>query len=90
MSGLTETEIRALHEALYTLFVRYRLPIPENSWLGRAARYASLQAACEAGVAAKIAGKMYGWLLMAIRRCVQGSATGGGGARHSQNEGGQS
>ncbi|MHB8948316.1 MAG: ferritin family protein [Rhodoferax sp.] len=38
--------------ALLGLFARYELPVPANSWLGQVERYASLQAACEAGVTA--------------------------------------
>lgn len=57
-------------EALHTLFTRYRLPVPENAWPpGKIARYASLQAACEAGIAAEIAnGEMYERLLGATQR----------------------
>ena len=51
-------------EALCMLFGRYGLPVPENPWTGKIARYVSLQAACEAGVAAEIAnGEMYERLL---------------------------
>ena len=47
-------------EALCMLFGRYGLPVPENPWPGKVARYASPQAACEAGIAAEIAnGEMY-------------------------------
>jgi hypothetical protein len=47
-------------EALSGLFARYGVPIPTNPWLGKVERYASLQAACEAGVAGEIAnGEMY-------------------------------
>jgi hypothetical protein len=56
-------------EALCALFVRYRLPVPENPWPDKVDRFASVQTACEASVAAEIAnGKMYGRLLMATRR----------------------
>jgi hypothetical protein len=49
------------------LFVRYELPVPENPWPGAVARFASVQAACEAGAAAEIAnGEMYDRPLMAI------------------------
>ncbi len=40
--------------ALRNLFARYRMPVPENHWPGRVARYGSLQEACAAGVAAEI------------------------------------
>lgn len=47
-------------EALIGLFTRYGVPIPTNPWCGKVERYASLQAACEAGVAGEIAnGAMY-------------------------------
>ena len=56
-------------EALCMLFGRYGLPVPENPWLGKVARYASLRAACEAGVAAEIAnGEMYERLLKETQR----------------------
>ena len=40
--------------ALHALFARYGLAVPENPWPGKVARYASLQEACAAGVAAEI------------------------------------
>lgn len=55
--------------ALAGLFARYGLPLPANPWPGRVPRYASVQAACEAGVAAEIAnGAMYERLLAATQR----------------------
>ncbi|WP_291010671.1 hypothetical protein [Hydrogenophaga sp.] len=55
--------------ALTGLFVRYGLPLPANTWPGRAPRYASMQAACEAAVAAEIAnGEMYERLLTMTKR----------------------
>jgi hypothetical protein len=67
------TNIRAAErrhvEALCALFVRYRLRVPENPWPEKVDRFASVQAACEASVAAEIAnGEMYDRLLMATRR----------------------
>ncbi|HUJ79876.1 MAG TPA: DUF2202 domain-containing protein, partial [Nitrospiria bacterium] len=54
---------------LRALFGRYRLAVPENPWPGKIARYATLRAACEAGVEAEIAnGAMYSRLLKATRR----------------------
>jgi hypothetical protein len=48
-------EVEARHTAaLRTLFARYRLPMPENSWPGRVPRVAGLAEACAAGVAAEI------------------------------------
>jgi hypothetical protein len=67
-SNIRESEARHI-EALCTLFARYGLPVPENPWPGKVARYASLQAACEAGVAAEIAnGEMYERLLGETQR----------------------
>ena len=63
--NIREAEGRHI-EALCTLFARYGLPVPENPWPGKVARYASSQAACEAGVSAEIAnGEMYDRLLRA-------------------------
>ena len=67
-SNIREAEARHI-KALCTLFARYGLSVPENPWPGKVARYASLQAACEAGVAAEIAnGEMYERLLGATQR----------------------
>lgn len=56
-------------QALSALFTKYGLPIPASTWQGRVTRYASLQAACEAAVAAEIAnGEMYERLLGATQR----------------------
>jgi len=67
-SNIREAEGRHI-KALCTLFARYGLPVPENPWPGKVARYDSLQAACEAGVAAEIAnGEMYERLLGATQR----------------------
>lgn len=67
-SNIRAAEARHI-EALCTLFARYGLPVPENPWAGKVARFASLQAACEAGVAAEIAnGEMYERLLVATQQ----------------------
>jgi len=67
-SNIREAEARHI-KALCTLFARYGLPVPENPWPGKVPRYASLHAACEAGVAAEIAnGEMYERLLGATQR----------------------
>ena len=67
-SNIRHAEARHI-EALCALFARYGLPVPENPWPGKVERYASVQAACEAGVAAEIAnGAMYDRLLGATRR----------------------
>ena len=66
--NIREAEVRHI-EALRVLFNRYGVPIPENPWPGKVERYASLQAACEAGIAAEVAnGKMYERLLTATDR----------------------
>ena len=55
-------------QALLSLFERYGLQVPANPWPGKVERYASLQFACEAGVAAEIAnGEMYERLLAQTR-----------------------
>ncbi|RPJ46331.1 MAG: DUF2202 domain-containing protein [Betaproteobacteria bacterium] len=67
-SNIRTAEARHI-EALCALFAHYGLPIPPNSWPGKVERYADLQAACAAGVAAEIAnGAMYERLLAASRR----------------------
>lgn len=67
-SNIREAESRHI-EALCVLFARYGLPVPENPWTGKVDRYASLQAACEAGVAAEIANaEIYERLLQATER----------------------
>ena len=67
-SNIREAESRHI-EALCGLFARYGLPVPENPWKGKVERYASLQAACEAGVAAEIANaEIYERLLKATER----------------------
>jgi hypothetical protein len=67
-SNIRRAEARHIR-ALCALFLRYGLTVPENCWPGKVERYASLQAACEAGVAAEIAnGDLYARLLGATRR----------------------
>jgi uncharacterized protein len=57
--NIREAEARHI-QALLTLFERYGVEVPSNSWPGKVERYANLQTACEAGVAAEIAnGEMY-------------------------------
>lgn len=41
--------------ALISIFERYGIPVPPDTWPGRVPRYASLHAACEAGVEGEIA-----------------------------------
>lgn len=67
-SNIREAEARHI-EALRSLYARYGLAVPENTWPGRVDRYPSLQAACEAGVAAEIANAgMYDRLLTTTER----------------------
>jgi hypothetical protein len=55
--------------ALTSLFGRYGLPLPANTWPGSVPRYASVQAACEAAVGAETAnGQMYERLLTTTQR----------------------
>lgn len=69
MEPLTQPEMLAFDEALDSLFRRYGVPLPANKWSGRAPRFASVQAACEAAVAAEIAnGQLYERLLGATQR----------------------
>lgn len=51
--NIREAEARHIG-ALCGLFDRYGLAVPENTWPGNVTRYASLQEACAAGVAAEI------------------------------------
>ena len=67
-SNIREAESRHI-EALCGLFARYGLAVPENPWPGKVDRYASLQAACEGGVAAEIGNaEIYERLLQATER----------------------
>ena len=65
---IREAEARHI-EALRTLFIRYALAVPENTWPGRVDRYPNVRVACEAGVSAEIAnGAMYKRLCAVTRR----------------------
>lgn len=67
-SSIRDAEARHIG-ALQSVFARFGLPVPENPWTGKATRYASLQQACEAAVAAEIANRdLYERLLQATRR----------------------
>jgi hypothetical protein len=67
-TNIRDAEARHI-EALCTLFARYGLSVPENPWTGNVARYTSLQAACEEGVAAEIANaEIYERLLQSTER----------------------
>lgn len=62
-NNIREAEARHI-EALQSLFAQYQLPVPDNPWPGKVKRYANLQSACKAAVAAEIAnGEMYDRLL---------------------------
>jgi hypothetical protein len=67
-SNIRDAEARHI-EALHSLYMFYGLPIPPNPWPGKTPRYASLQEACVAGVAAEVAnGELYDRLLTATYR----------------------
>lgn len=66
--NIREAEGRHI-QALLTLFERYGVEVPSNPWPGKVERYASLQAACEAGVVAEIAnGELYERLIAQARQ----------------------
>lgn len=57
--NIRDAEARHI-EALRTLYTRYGVPMPENTWIGKVVRYSSVQEACAASVAAEIAnGELY-------------------------------
>ncbi|MBV1894004.1 MAG: DUF2202 domain-containing protein [Ilumatobacteraceae bacterium] len=67
-SNIVEAEARHI-EALTTLFQRYEVPIPADTWPGRVPRYESLQEACQAGVIAEVEnGELYDRLLAGTNR----------------------
>jgi hypothetical protein len=67
-SNIREAEARHI-EALGVLYARYNLAVPQNPWPGKVTRYASLQEACAAGVAAEIEnGALYERLLASTQR----------------------
>ncbi len=51
--NIVDAEARHI-AALVSLFDRYGLPVPENTWPGRITRYSDRQAACTAGAQAEI------------------------------------
>jgi hypothetical protein len=44
-------------ERLKTLFDTYKIPIPENNWIGKAPKFQSIAIACQGGVDAEIANR---------------------------------
>ncbi len=67
-SNIVDAEDRHAR-ALINVFERYDIPVPADTWPGRAPRYDSLQAACEAGVTAEIANAaLYDELLAGTER----------------------
>jgi rubrerythrin len=65
--NIREAEARHI-AALSALFARYGLPLPRNAWPGKVAQFASVYAACQAGVAAEIENsRLYGRLLACTR-----------------------
>jgi rubrerythrin len=66
--SIREAEARHI-AALGALFERYGLPLPRNAWAGKVTRFASVHAACQAGVAAEIENsRLYARLLAQARR----------------------
>jgi len=66
--NIRDAEARHI-ETLQALFALYGLSVPANPWPGNTPRYASLQEACLAAVAAEIANdEMYKRLLAAMER----------------------
>jgi hypothetical protein len=66
--NIVEAEARHI-AALVTLFARYGLPVPDNTWSARTPRYHNIYAACEAGVQAEIDNAaLYDRLLASTRR----------------------
>ena len=56
-------------QALCSLFNSYGITVPKNNWPGRVDHYASVEAACKAGVEAEIAnGEMYDRLIGNARK----------------------
>jgi hypothetical protein len=65
--NIRDSEARHI-AALSALFALHGLPLPPNTWPGRAPRFESLRAACQAGVDAEIENeRLYGRLLEAAR-----------------------
>jgi hypothetical protein len=52
-ANIREAEARHI-DALCALFIRYKLPVPENPWPGKLTRYHDLCAAGEASVTAEV------------------------------------
>jgi rubrerythrin len=66
--NIREAEARHI-AALSALFARYGLPLRRNTWPGKVARFASVRAACLAGVAAEIENsRLYERLLARARQ----------------------
>lgn len=67
-SNIREAEGRHIN-ALLTLYRKYGLSIPDNTWPEKVPRYKTIAEACEAGVAAEIEnGAMYERLLQQTER----------------------
>lgn len=66
--NIREAEARHV-EALRTLFRRYGVDVPDNTWPGRVPRFESTREACEASVAAELANAaLYERLMRSTRR----------------------
>ena len=67
-ANIVDSEGRHI-EALVSLFERYGMPVPADTWPGRVPRYSSLHEACLAGVAAEVDnGELYERLLTGTAR----------------------
>lgn len=67
-TNIRDSEARHI-EALRTLFRRYNVPMPPNSWPGRVPRFKSIQEACAAAVEAEVDNsELYGRLMRATTR----------------------
>ena len=66
--NIRDAEARHI-EALHSLFSKYDIAIPGNTWPGQVPHYKTLHEACVAGVSAEIEnGKMYDRLLESTNR----------------------
>ncbi|MFW5876135.1 MAG: ferritin-like domain-containing protein [Myxococcota bacterium] len=82
--NIREAEARHI-EALHTLFQRYGLQMPENTWPGRVPRFGSMRQACEAGIEAETENAaLYERLMRSTNR--QDILTVFGNLRHASQE----
>jgi hypothetical protein len=66
--NIREAEARHI-AALSTLFARYGVPLPSNTWMGKVPCFASVHEACQAGVTAEVENaRLYERLLARVRQ----------------------